>query len=150
MGLGNILLGDDGVGVYAVRSLRQEHPHPRVSYYDGGTGGLSLLPWMEEGSHLLLLDSIKGTGRPGSIVEIPEESLFTPIPLKLSVHDVALVDLLALLRLRKGESLETMRVLGMIPSSLKLSADLSSEVETSLPQLIQRAAHIVEGWLSPN
>jgi hydrogenase maturation protease len=147
MGLGNVLLGDDGLGVYAVRTLKNECSHPQISYYDGGTRGLDLLPLMEEGSHLLILDSIKGKGRPGSIVEITEENLSFSIPLKFSIHDVALPDLLALLRLRRGETLKKMLVLGMIPGSLTISDQLSPELQTSLPQLISRATEILQQWL---
>ena len=147
MGLGNVLLGDDGLGVYAVRTLKNDCPHPQISYYDGGTCGLDLLPLMEEGSHLLMLDSIKGKGAPGSIVEIAEEKLSFSIPLKFSTHDIALPDLLALLRLRRGETLKKMLILGMVPGPLTISDELSPELQTSLPRLISRATEILQQWL---
>lgn len=147
MGLGNVLLGDDGLGVHAVRALEAKCPHPRISYYDGGTCGLDLLPLLEEGSHLLILDSIEGKEAPGSIVEVAEEKLSPSIPLKFSTHDIALPDLLALLRLRRGDRLKKMVILGMIPRRLTISDELSTELKASFPKLISRATEILQRWL---
>ena len=147
MGLGNVLLGDDGLGVYAVRTLEENYSHPWIAYYDGGTHGLDLLPLMEEGSHLLMLDSIKGTGTPGSIVEFTEENISFSIPLKFSTHDIALPDLLALLRLRRGEALKKILILGMISGPLAISDELSPGLQDSFPEFIHRATEVLQQWL---
>jgi hydrogenase maturation protease len=146
VGLGNILLGDEGIGVHAVRVLEQRFCHPRINYYDGGTLGLILLPLMEKASHLMLLDAVSMEKDPGTLVEIPDESLFGSISLKFSAHDIALSDLLALLRLRRASRLKKVVLLGVVPYPLTLSTDLSSEAEKSLHRLVQRAEEILRVW----
>lgn len=148
VGFGNILLGDEGVGVHAVRLLQKRFPHHQATYYDGGTLGLTLLPLMEEASHLLLLDAVRTKGNPGAVVEFPKDRLLASFPLKFSAHDIGLHDLLALLRLRVEEQLTDIFLLGVIPSSFALSTDLSPEVEAALPELMEKAEGILRGWIA--
>lgn len=146
VGIGNILLGDEGVGVHLVRLLEQEFLHPWIVYYDGGTKGLTLLPFLEEASHLLILDAVQIAHVSGTVVEIPEEELFSNSLLKFSAHDIALPDLLALLRFRKGQDVH-IRFLGVVPGCFDSFTRLSPEVERSLPEIRQRAISILSEWI---
>ena len=148
IGLGNILLGDEGVGIHAVRALEKHFPHPRIAYYDGGTRGLSLLPFMEEASHLLLFDAVRTRKDPGTLVEIADEDLYSSIPLKFSAHDIALPDLLTLLRLRSEGKLKAIILLGLVPESFTFSTELSPKIRASLPELVERAEEALKGWLA--
>ncbi len=146
VGLGNILLGDEGIGVHAVSALEQRFPHPQVAYYDGGTKGLTLLPFMEEASYLLLLDAVWTRKNPGTIVEIANEGLLGSFSIKFSAHDIALPDLLALLRLRRGSKLHRVALLGMVPDPLTSSTELSPRVQKSFSRLVTRAERILQTW----
>jgi hydrogenase maturation protease len=146
VGIGNILLGDEGIGVHLTRILQKEFVHSRVSYYDGGTKGLTLLPFLEEASHLLILDAVRAEGASGTIVEMSDHELMGNSLLKFSAHDIALPDLLALLRFKRGPGIQ-IRFLGVVPGSFDYSTDLSPEVKNSLSDLRQRAKRILSGWI---
>jgi hydrogenase maturation protease len=148
MGLGNILLGDEGLGIHAVRALEKRFRRPQIVYYDGGTRGLSLLPFMEEASHLMILDAVRTQKEPGTLVEIGDEDLSASIPLKFCAHDIALQDLLTLLRLRNEANLKSIVLLGLVPRVFTFSTELSPEIQESLPELIRRAEKTLEGWLA--
>jgi hydrogenase maturation protease len=147
MGLGNLLLGDEGVGVHALKALREGFPHPGVLYYDGGTRGLTLLPFLEEADYCLLLDAVRAEAPPGTLLELSGEELAGFPPLKLSVHDIALPDLLALLRLRKGDSLRGLALIGVVPERMAFSTELSSTVARALPEMVGRARRRLLSWL---
>ena len=134
VGIGNILLGDEGIGVHLIRLLQKEFVHPAVSYYDGGTKGLTLLPFLEEASHLLILDAVRAEGASGTIVEMSDHELMGNSLLKFSAHDIALPDLIALLRFKRGPSIH-IRFLGVVPGSFDFSTDLSPEVGELLVRL---------------
>ncbi len=149
IGLGNILLGDEGLGVCAVRQLREAEFPGRVDFYDGGTRGLLLLPFIEEASHLLVLDAVQSDEPPGTIVEITGKALLSAkSPLKFSAHDIALPDLLTLCVLRRGGPGPSLHFLGMIPGSMELSTELSGPVLRSLPELLRRARGVLDEWIA--
>jgi hydrogenase maturation protease len=102
---------------------------------------------MEEASYLLLLDAVWTCKSPGTIVEIAGEGLFGSFPLKFSAHDIALPDLLALLRLRRGPKLHTVALLGMVPDPLTPSTELSPRLQKSFSRLLTRAERILQNWI---
>ena len=76
LGLGNTLNRDEGLGVHALKALEQHiaGQAPGVEFLDGGTLGLNLLPWVEEASHLLVLDSmVSRLTLPGQVMELAKE-----------------------------------------------------------------------------
>ena len=148
LGLGNVLLGDDALGVHAVRRLNERLSHPHLECVDGGTLGLSLLPLMEDATHLLILDAIGIDAPPGTIVELPPRHLHAFPASKFSVHDVALPDLLSLLLFRKAEQAPQVWVMGAVPERLDANEDLSQPVRNALGEVVTRAEHIVQDWLS--
>lgn len=147
LGLGNLLMGDDALGVHAVRRLAERVDHPEVACLDGGTLGLALLPLMEDASHLLILDAIGTDDRPGTVVEVPGDVLHAFPAMKFSVHDVALPDLLNLLLLRRDEDSPVVRIVGAVPQLLEASTDMSEAVARSVTPVVDRAEAIVRDWL---
>lgn len=147
IGLGNTLLGDEGAGVHALRELRRE-PADGIEFHDGGTKGLSLLPFMEEATHLLVLDAVLADSPPGSIVQLGGDELLSACcPVKCSAHDIALPDLLALLKLMGGDHLVRVGLVGMVPASIEVSAELSPRVSRALPEMVRRARETLAKWL---
>jgi hydrogenase maturation protease len=71
LGLGNILLGDEGVGVRVVERLVEQYDLPkRVQGIDGGTLGMALLPYLEEASRLVLVDAVQAHKAPGTLLRL--------------------------------------------------------------------------------
>lgn len=146
LGLGNILLGDEGVGIHALKMLEERIIDPRVNYCDGGTQGLTLLPFIEDASHLLILDAVQARVSPGTIVELQEEQLNSQTTVKFSAHDIALPDLLALLHFRKRNQIR-LKLLGITPLEMDPSTDLSGPVNNATIALVDRAEEILKTWL---
>lgn len=147
LGLGNILLGDEGVGIHALKMLEERMNDPRVNYYDGGTQGLTLLPFIEEASHLLILDAVQArVSPPGTLIELQEEQLNSQVTVKFSAHDIALPDLLALLHFRKQNQIR-LKLLGITPLEMEPSTDLSGPVNNATKELVDRAEEILKTWL---
>ena len=101
LGLGNPLMGDDGIGVAALETLRRGyHFGPGVQLEDGGTLGLALLPLVEDAGSLLVLDAVRLGGRPGTTVVLEGKEIPRGLSLKLSPHEAGFVEVLALAGLR--------------------------------------------------
>ena len=136
IGLGNPLMGDDGLGLVALERLETEWRFDdSVDLIDGGTWGLSLLPIIECATHLLLIDAIRSTAPAGSLVMLLGEDVPRMMSTKLSPHQIDVRELLALAELR-GTLPKHLIALGIQPESVELRHALSSEVEQRLDQLI--------------
>jgi hydrogenase maturation protease len=95
LGLGNILLKDEGVGVHAVRALKEEYNIPEnVQIIDGGTMGLDLLPFIEGKDRLLIIDAANLKEDAGTIKEIEGRDIPIFLNEKFSVHQIGLPDML--------------------------------------------------------
>ncbi len=95
LGLGNILLKDEGLGVHALHVLQAalaDVPEPGfqdIELLDGGTLGLSLLPIVEDASHLLVLDAVDAGRPPGTLIELEEDSISQFGNMQLSLHQLS-------------------------------------------------------------
>lgn len=95
MGLGNILLGDEGFGVHFVRWFETKHDLPEgISVVDGGTLGYALLDIICSCDHLIIVDVIKTDDEPGSIYRFSHEDMETKMPPPTSAHEVTFMDVL--------------------------------------------------------
>ncbi len=146
LGLGNILLGDEGLGIRALKELEEDFIFEEgTELLDGGTGAFFLLPYLEKTDYLLVIDAIKTGASPGSVIfesieKLPQETLE-----KLSLHEVSLLDLLHLLEF-KGKKLEKIVIAGIEPKRLEVGTSLSSEVEKSLPCLKEMVLQVLRSW----
>ncbi len=151
LGLGNVLCGDDGLGVVAVERLRAHFRWPEeVALVDGGTLGLSLLSTLEEAEEVWILDAVQAEAPPGSLVRIDGSDVEPALRERLSPHQVGVADLLDALHWRDRWPRQ-LRVLGMVPESLALRVGLSEPVSAGLANLetavlaeVVRAGHAVE------
>jgi hydrogenase maturation protease len=138
LGLGNVLLEDDGIGAAAVALLleRYEVP-PGVRVLDGGTLGLSLLPYIDAADALILVDAIRAEGSPGSLVRLDGTEVAPAVATRLSPHQVGVADLLDGARWL-GRLPKQLVLLGLVPESMDLVVGLSPRVQSQLPALLER------------
>jgi hydrogenase maturation protease len=152
LGVGNPLMGDDGLGPAALARLLQEWSlPPEISWRDGGTGGLEILPEIEQAERVLVIDAIDVGAAPGADVVLERHELPRCCGLRISPHEVGLRDLLALAELR-GRLPSQAAALGLQPGRIALPPGLSDEVEGRLPDLVRRVAERLAAWghaLSP-
>lgn len=136
LGLGNVLLEDDGVGSAAVSLLLDRFEPPAdVAALDGGTLGLSLLPYLEAADAVILVDAVRADAAPGSVVRVEGEDVAPAVATRLSPHQVGVADLLDGARWL-GHYPEHVVLLGLVPQSMALSVGLTPPVRTSLPDLV--------------
>jgi hydrogenase maturation protease len=145
LGLGNVLCSDDGLGAVAVHLLlRRYQAPPGVLVLDGGTLGLSLLPYLEDAREAILVDAIRTDGRPGSLVRLEGEDVAPAVASRLSVHQVGVADLLDGARWRERYP-SRLILLGLVPQSLELSVRRSPAVEAAMPLLVERIVAEAQG-----
>ena len=146
LGLGNVLLGDEGLGVWVVERLERRYEFPAtVTLVDGGTLGLDLLPWLEGVECLLVIDAVKFGEEPGVIVRLEGDAVSRVLSVKLSPHQVGVQDLLAAARL-VGREPPRVVLWGMQPRQLDLATGFSPEVEEALPQLEAAVLDELRSW----
>jgi hydrogenase maturation protease len=147
LGLGNILLRDEGVGVRVVERLLEQYDFPEgVRVMDGGTLGLDLLPFLEEASRLLVIDAVQARKPPGTLVRLVGDEI--PIFLdasKVSPHQEGLQDLLAVAVL-KGYLPEEVVFWGAQITSLGVGLDLSEAVAEQVDALAEKVLAELAQW----
>ena len=145
IGLGNPLMGDDGVGLAALAQLRDEWRLDGVELVDGATWGLALLPVIEDAERLVLVDAIAAHGQPGDIVELSRDRLPIYLSRKLSPHQVDLRDALAVAELR-GRLPNDVVAIGVQPAAVTLGTELSAPVARQLDNLVRAVVAQLERW----
>jgi len=138
LGLGNVLLSDEGLGCRLIRELEEEFSFPpQVELLEGGTGAFFLLPYLEKAALLIILDAIKASQPPGTIYLEPLENLPSDTLEKISLHEVSFPDLLNILAL-KGKTFKKIYLAGIEPECLEVGDRLSPTVEKAIPLLKER------------
>jgi hydrogenase maturation protease len=149
LGIGNVLLSDEGAGVRALERLQGSYLLPdQVQALDGGTMGLDLLPYLEQTSALLILDAVRTGKPPGSLVRLEGDEIPAVLALKLSVHQIGLQELLAACLFR--QTLPSRMVLwGIEPAVIGWGLELSTPVAASLDNLARASAFELQSWGVP-
>jgi len=142
LGLGNLLLKDDGVGLVLLRKLCERYEgNPDVEFVDGGTLGVSLLALFDKRQAVLLLDAVSEeageNSSPGCVICV-EDPLVHPTRQEMGAHGANASGLLASAMLL-GELPQKVRVVGVVPAELNTCVGLSLEVERALPEATRRA-----------
>jgi hydrogenase maturation protease len=146
LGLGNILLRDEGIGVWVAESLSREFGFPiEVAMLEGGTLGLDLLPRLDGVERLLLVDAVKLGREPGDIVRLEGDAVPAALDVKISPHQIGVQDLLAAARLM-GHELPVVVLWGMEPERLDPGTAFSPRVSAALPKLRDDVLEELRRW----
>jgi len=146
IGVGNPLMGDDGLGIAAVARLASEWPNDdSVTFVDGGTWGMNLLPLIESANRVMILDAIDRGLSPGAPITLEREEIPRYFAITLSPHQLDLREVLALAELRGTLPNETI-ALGVQPERVELSLSLSPSVAGAMDDLIEAASARLEAW----
>jgi hydrogenase maturation protease len=145
MGLGNILLSDEGIGVRVIEHLLEQYDFPEeVLVMDGGTLGLDLLPYLEEASRLVVVDAVQARKPPGTLIRLTGRQI--PIFLdasKVSPHQEGLQDLLAVAMLKgylPGEVIFWGAQIESLGVGLELSPAVAAQVDTLADRVLAELA----------
>ncbi len=145
IGMGNVLMQDEGVGVRAVEELENRYIIPEgVTVVDGGTTGMELFEPIRNCDQLVVADAVN-TGAPyGTLVRIANGAIPAFFQTKLSNHQLGLSDLLALLTL-KAEVPEHVAIIGMVPHSLENKLGLTAEATAGLAAMVEKLVEELAG-----
>jgi len=147
LGLGNILMSDEGVGVRVVEHLLERYDFPEeVRVMDGGTLGLNLLPNVDDAVRLLVVDAVQARRPPGSLVRLTGDEV--PIFLdtsKISPHQESIQDILALAALR-GTLPQEVILWGVQVGSMEVSLELTPPVAAQVPVLVEKVLEQLRRW----
>jgi len=147
LGIGNVLMSDDGAGVHAARDFESlEHDGLRV--LDGGTLGLSLLAEVESCAALIVFDAANFGADPGSVRTFMGDDMDAQLSgKKKTAHEVALFDLLATAELL-GRKPERRALIGVEPDRIEWGLEPTPAVAAALPEMRRAARALIERWAS--
>ncbi|NVM21982.1 MAG: HyaD/HybD family hydrogenase maturation endopeptidase [Desulfobacterales bacterium] len=135
LGVGNLLMSDEGVGVHVANNMMEMSLPAGVEVVEGGTDGFRLMNVVTEADRLIVVDAVKGGGAPGSIYRFDIKDAPTyPDAYKTSVHQIGILEVVHLSEL-VGKTPET-TIIGVEPGSIDIGMELSAEVEAKLPKII--------------
>jgi hydrogenase maturation protease len=139
LGVGNILLKDEGVGVKVVEELKKKYTFPsNVQLVDGGTQGLWLLSTLQDADHLIVIDAVLGRCEPGSIYRLEKDDLPKGLRAKQSAHDSDLIEALNLCALL-DQSPESVVVIGIEPEDISpYGLELTQKIQDRVQELMER------------
>lgn len=146
LGIGNLVMSDDAVGVLVVQQLQQRYRFTdNVEVMDGGTLGLDLLPKLENITNLIMIDAVETGKEVGTCVRLCGEELPIALLTKVSPHQMGLKDLLAVSELL-GHSPKEMVLIGVQPGSIEMAVGLTTKVESQLEILISNVLTELANW----
>lgn len=139
LGVGNILLRDEGVGVRVVERLEKDFTFPEnVRIVDGGTQGLWLMSTIQESDHLIVVDAVLGRGEPGTLYRLEKDDLPKGLRAKQSAHDSDLVEALNLCELL-GSGPKSVTVIGIEPENIQpYGLELTEKVAAKVDELVEK------------
>ena len=146
LGIGNLLMGDEGVGVHLAQRLAEQAFPSEVHVLDGGTGGFHLMDYFTSYPCVILIDATLD-GRPPGTIRLLTPRFSSEFPRSMSTHDIGLRDLL-----------EGLQVMGQMPKVYlfvvsiielqEMHIGLSPEVEAVMPELAERVRGLAEELVS--
>ena len=135
LGLGNVIMGDEGVGVHVVRALQPEQLPEGVEVLDGGTGGFILLEPLESADRIILVDAT-ADGQPLGTISRTKPQFSSDYPPTLTAHDIGIKDLLDSFYIRGGNRDITLYAITIDPRQ-PISLDLSETIAKAAQETAQ-------------
>jgi hydrogenase maturation protease len=136
MGIGNYLMGDEGVGVHLAEILEGYTLPPNVDVVDGGTGGFHLLEYFEKYREVILVDATLDNNSVGHI-RLIQPKFASDFPKAMSTHDIGLKDMMSSLQLM-GKVPHIHLFVVSIESIQQQGIELTPEIAAILPELIEQ------------
>ncbi len=142
LGLGNILLQDEGIGVHTLRELEKLEWPENVDLLDGGTGGFVLLSLFQDYKYLIIIDATL-SNEPEGTIKIIKPKFAKDFPKSLSTHELGLKDMIESAILL-GKVPEISLIVISINPKQKMSVDLQPQIKSFIPELIKKVQGLVD------
>ncbi|WP_432667242.1 hydrogenase maturation protease [Wukongibacter baidiensis] len=135
VGIGNLLLRDDGIGVHVINELLRKNIEDEIELIDGGTSIFDLLDVFVKNDKVIIIDSLKGGHLPGTIYKVPPKELGSYIKANSSLHDVQVLDIIRSANLMGYYP--NVIIIGIEPEEIYYDMDLSSTLKDQIPRIIK-------------
>ena len=139
IGVGNILLKDEGVGIYAAKYIDENFLFsPSIDIIDGGTIGYRLINYLQGYDKVFILDTISADDEPGSIYSMPSEALMGMGHYRRTAHEVEVVEMLEICSLT--ETMAEVNIIGIVPEDIKnVGIDLTDKLKNHFDAFVGAA-----------
>lgn len=148
LGVGNLLLKDEGIGIHVIQALEKEILPPDVTLMDGGTGGLHLISWIQDYDRIIMIDATLDNNPPGTIRQL-HPRFASDFPPLMSAHEIGLRDMIEAMILT-GKLPEIELIVVTVADISEVGMDLSPAVEASIPEIIRKIKEIITVPYSSN
>ncbi len=146
LGVGNILMTDEGLGATIVTELEKEYSFSDdVQLLDGGTMGMELLHYIGDATRILLVDAINYNKEPGTVYKFTHQDLDDYFNASISVHEVGIQDILRI-RIMQENPFEEAVVIGAEPESLEIGLELTPTLRAKVPELKKLIIDQLREW----
>lgn len=146
LGIGNILMQDEGFGVRVVEELTRRYTFPdSVQVLDGGTLGMELLGFIKGADRLLIIDAVNGGEAPGTFYRFANEEVKAYFKHKVSMHELGIQDVLSALELLE-QPVKDVVVLGVQPAVIDVGLELSQIVQSRVEQTLSQTINVLGSW----
>ncbi|MCX7923880.1 MAG: HyaD/HybD family hydrogenase maturation endopeptidase [Clostridia bacterium] len=135
LGIGNILLRDDGVGVHVVKALENQNLPSTIELVDGGTSTLDTLSYFLDYKKIIVIDSLKAGYEPGTIYKINPEDIKSYKKENLSIHDVQILDVVKMANMIG--SFPEVVIFGIEPKEIRFDLEMTDLIKSKIPDVIR-------------
>jgi hydrogenase maturation protease len=134
IGIGNILLQDDGVGVHVIEQLENEKLPSTIELVDGGTSTLDTLGFFLDYKKVIVIDCLKAGLEPGTIYKIKPEDIKNYKKENLSIHDVQILDVVKMANMM--DRYPEVVIFGIEPEKISLNLEMTETMISKIPEII--------------
>jgi len=146
LGVGNILMQDEGFGVRVVERLLAQYTFSdNAQVLDGGTLGMELLRFLLGTDKLLLIDAVSGGLPPGSLYQFSHDEVKAYFKEKVSMHELGIQDVLAIMDVME-KPIQEIKILGVQPLTIETGLDLTSPIAEKVELIIEKILLILHEW----
>ena len=135
LGIGNVLLRDEGVGVHVVKALEETELPSGVETLDGGTSGANLVDWIAGRDKVIVVDATEADGRPGTVYRFTVDDLVRKTASMGSLHEFGFLETYLMAR-QLGCAPREVVIFGVQPAEVEFGLELSPRVRAQLPRVI--------------
>jgi len=135
LGVGNILLGDEGVGVHVAKEIEKRELPENVEVIDGGTASMDILSSMKDVDKLIIIDALRCGETPGTVYRLHPEDLLASLDSYVSLHQINVLEGLILARKTGNAPKETV-IIGIEPEKIDWGLGVTPEIDKKIPDII--------------
>ncbi|MCP4669800.1 MAG: HyaD/HybD family hydrogenase maturation endopeptidase [Desulfobacula sp.] len=145
IGIGNILMQDEGIGVHIIKELEKYSFNPHIALIDGGNMGMDLLPFFDEHDKMIIVDAVDFEKQPGFIDTIENDDILTLFTTKMSLHHLGLKDVLSYAKLL-DQTPKDLSLIGIQPKKVELDMKLSKTINSKIDTLTHMVLEKLKTW----